>query len=580
MTDLRLEYPRPQFVRPDWLCLNGQWQFEIDFGCEGENRRYFERETLKDEITVPYCPESELSGIGYKGFMNCVWYRKEVTLPDSFKDKRTILHIGAIDYHAKLWVNGKYAASHKGGYTPFDADITDFIEGDHVTLTLCAYDDNRSGKQPSGKQSMLYQSHGCFYTRTTGIWQSVWLEPVDAAHILRFRAYPDITTPSVSLHLDLTEACLGAVLTVEASFDGKPMGRAVTTVNSRTADVCLSLTEAHLWDLGQGNLYDLTFKLTRGDHLLDVVEAYFGLRQVGLDRKGMTLNGRYVFGRFVLDQGFYPDGIYTAPSDEALRMDVVNSMKLGFNGARLHEKIFEPRLLYWADKLGYMVWGEHGNWGMSVLDAGSVMNFLPEWLEAVERDFSHPSIIGWCPFNETWDEGGNRQCDDVLRLVYLATKAADKTRPCIDTSGNFHVVTDIFDVHDYEQDPVKFASYYEKIASDGIIRDQIERGSPGRQVYNRKLPVFMSEYGGIRWVEGDNEGWGYGNSVTTKEEFFARYKGLTDAILDNPSFMGFCYTQLYDVEQEMNGCMTYDRKFKFEPELFYAINTRKAAIEE
>lgn len=583
MVDLRLEYPRPQMVRRDWLCLNGSWGFEIDNGENGEGREFYLRDRLEREITVPYCPESILSGVHNTDYMNCVWYRKDIEIPASWQGKRILLHIGAVDYHAKLWVNGKYCASHRGGYVPFDADITDLLSDKDNYLSLCAYDHLREGNQPSGKQAHKFASSGCHYTRTTGIWQTVWLECVDAAHTQSFKVFPDIASSSVSVQLNLSQEAQGAQLELLASYKGKPMGEASTTVNSNCVTLGLSLAESHLWDIGKGELYDLSIVLKKNGVACDEVSAYFGLREVALDKKGMKLNGRRVFGRWVLDQGFYPDGIYTAPSDAALKADIEYSMQLGFNGARLHEKVFEPRFLYWADVLGYPVWGEHANWGLDHSRPESVMNFLPEWLEAVERDFSHPSIIGWCPFNETWDVNRRKQYDDVLRTVYLATKAVDKTRPCIDTSGNFHVITDIFDVHDYEQDPALFEGYYDKIGSEGIVLDQCERrqGWKGRQKYDRKTPVFMSEYGGIKWT-GDPEsaGWGYGNAVKTEEEFLARYKGLTDALLNNPDMMGFCYTQLYDVEQEVNGLMTYERKFKFDPAVIYAINTAKAAIED
>lgn len=581
MVDLRTEYPRPQFVRPEWLCLNGTWEFEIDRSESGEERRFYERPFLDGTITVPYCPESVLSGVHDTDFMNCVWYRKVLTLPDSFLGKRVLLHIGAVDYYAKLWVNGRYVSEHKGGYVPFDVDITDFLTDGETVLTVCAYDHLRDHRQPSGKQSSKHSSYGCYYTRTTGIWQSIWLEPVSEARIHSFKAYPDCSAPAVDLQFQLTEQALGCRVSVRALYGGRPVGEGETVVASRAAQVHIPLRETHLWEAGKGDLYDLEFILSRDGAVQDSVVAYFGLRQVGLDRKGMTLNGRHIFGRWVLDQGFYPDGIYTAPSDQALKEDILNSMKLGFNGARLHEKVFEPRFLYWADRLGYLVWGEHANWGLDVSRPDAIGNFLPEWLAAMERDFSHSSIIGWCPLNETWDTEGRPQCDEVLRLTYLATKAADPTRPVIDTSGNFHVQTDIFDVHDYEQDPEKFASYYARV-SEGIVNDQCERNpkTANRQKYDRSLPVFMSEYGGIKWSPDSENGWGYGNSVTTEEEFFARYQGLTDALLDHPDIMGFCYTQLYDVEQEQNGLMTYDRKFKFDPARFYSINTRKAAIED
>ncbi|HWT73117.1 MAG TPA: glycoside hydrolase family 2 TIM barrel-domain containing protein, partial [Mobilitalea sp.] len=334
----------------------------------------------------------------------------------------------------------------------------------------------------------------------------------------------------------------------------------------------LALNEIHLWGIGEGNLYDL--ELIFED---DKVKSYFGLREIKMEGMKCLLNGKSIFQRLVLDQGFYPDGIYTAPSEEALIKDIKLSLDMGFYGARLHEKVFEPRFLYHCDKLGYIVWGEHANWGLDLSNPNSLFSFLPEWLEALERDFNHPSIIGWCPFNETWDYDGRKQLDDILRIVYLTTKQFDTTRPCIDTSGNFHVLTDIYDLHDYEQDARKFQTHYEGLITGGSFRDEHE----GRQHYTKDLPVFISEYGGIKWdVNDSSNGWGYGEAPKTSDEFLFRYDGLTSTLLDNPNICAFCYTQLYDVEQEKNGLYTYERQAKFDPTVIKAINTRKAAIED
>lgn len=252
-------------------------------------------------------------------------------------------------------------------------------------------------------------------------------------------------------------------------------------------------------------------------------------------------------------------------------------MGLGFNGARMHEKIFEQRYIYWADKLGYLVWGEHANWGLDITTSKGLEVFLPEWLESLERDYNSPSIVGWCPFNETWDADGTKQDNEVLRIVYNVTKAIDPTRPVIDTSGNFHVVTDIFDVHDYEQDTKKFATSYESMKNGGDVFVT----HPDRQKYEGQ-PYFVSEYGGIWWNpnQTDNNAWGYGNRPKSQEEFIKRYDGLTSCLLNNPNICAFCYTQLYDVEQEVNGLYTYDRKEKFNPEVIKKINSQIAAIEK
>ena len=576
----RAEYPRPQLVRDCWINLNGTWEFEIDNGNSGKDREFYKRKTLNDKIIVPFCPESKLSGIGNTDFINCVWYRRDIDIPSEwFKNgKRIILHFGAVDYKATVYVNGKEAISHFGGYTPFSADITDLLntnEGNYITV--CAEDNLRGWNQPSGKQSSNYNSYGCFYTRTTGIWQTVWMECVSPAHIKNIRYTADINKGDVLAQFYVTNAAVGAELSIKTNFNGIETGEASVKIMSSEPFVTVSLSELHLWDIGKGNLYDTVVEIKKDGKVLDSVSGYFGMRSVALKDNKFYLNGRKVFGRWVLDQGFYPDGIYTAPNDEALKNDIECSMKLGFNGARLHQKVFEPRFLYWADKLGYTVWGEHANWGLDVTKESALIHFLPEWLEALERDYSHPSIIGWCPFNETWDNNGTRQCNEVIKTVYEFTKAQDKTRPCIDTSGNYHVVTDIFDVHDYEQDPAKFEEYY-KDAKNGIVKDQIYRADPKRQTY-RGEPLFMSEYGGIRKSD-KKEGWGYDVAPENDSELVERYEKLTNILLDNDAFMGFCYTQLYDVEQEVNGLMTYERKFKFDPDIFYKINTRKAKSEE
>ncbi len=561
----RNEYPRPQLVRQEWLNLNGPWDYTEDNAMNGRELAYYKKDSFDRTITVPFCPESVLSGIGDVDFKTCVWYRKAIDIPADWSGKRVILHFGAVDYLATVWVNGNYVGNHKGGFTPFSFDITDYLVKDGNYITLSAYDDVRHGNQPIGKQCQGYYSAGCSYTRTTGIWQTVWMEPVNPAHIEKIKIKTTIEPARADITLTLSKEAIGKTVTATAAYEGKEVGKASVTVNGMTATISLPLSETHLWEVGQGRLYDLSIDLEKDDS----VTSYFGLREVTLGKRAFLLNGKSVFGRWVLDQGFYPDGIFTAPSDEALKNDILYSQKLGFNGARLHQKIFEPRFLYWADRLGYLVWGEHGNWGLRIHEGESVYNFLPEWMESVERDYSHPSIIGWCPFNETWDHNGHRQDDRILKLVYDMTKAADDTRPVIDTSGNFHVKTDIFDIHEYDQNPVTFKEHL----GSGIFvtfRD--------RQRYEDQ-PFFVSEYGGIKWSERD-DGWGYGDAPKTEEEFLARYQALTETLLDNPECCAFCYTQLYDIEQEQNGLLTYDRKFKFDPEIIYAINTKKAAIED
>ena len=568
----RTEHPKPQFQRDNWMNLNGPWQFEIDHGNSGEARGMYDPAIqLSRTINVPFCPESKLSGVEYKDFMYSVWYKRSVNLTEEQIQGRVVLHFGAVDYLATVYVNGKTVGTHKGGYVSFAFDITDYVvEGENV-ITLHAEDDTRNRLIPYGKQCPLYYSAGCSYTRTTGIWQTVWLEFTPKTYIKKVKFYPDADAGNgaLSVHPELVGK---GNFTVQASFEGKPMGT-VTLANVQGYVVAtLELAEKHLWELGKGGLYDLT--LTFGE---DTVNSYFGLRSILYTDKKFYLNGKSVFQRSILDQGCYPDGVYTAPSDEELIADIDRSMAMGFNGARLHEKVFEERFLYHADRKCYLVWGEYPNWGLDHSYSDAIYGILPEWLEEVDRDFNHPSIIGWCPFNETWDKNDRKQFDDLLALVYQATKSADPTRPCIDTSGNFHVATDVYDLHDYTQDVEEFAKHYADITEeDGL---NFHSSFKNRQKYDRKLPFFLSEYGGIRWTE-DQAGWGYGQAPQSAEEFLNRLKGLTDVLLDNPHIMGLCYTQLTDVEQEQNGLYTYDRKPKFDPALIYPIFARKAAIED
>ena len=566
----RAEHPKPQFERANWLNLNGPWAFEIDHGNSGLARGLNKADaTLSQTIQVPFCPESKLSGIGYTDFMNSVWYQRNVTLTADQLQGRVVLHFGAVDYLTTVYINGIQCGTHKGGYVSFSFDVTEYVqEGDNV-ITVHAEDDTRGRLIPSGKQSSQYHSYGCFYTRTTGIWQTVWMEFTPKTYIQKVKYYTDVDNCTLTVHADLEGK---GDFSVSASYNGEPMGETSYYFAGGKTIATLKLKEAHLWEVGKGGLYDLELKFGE-----DVVKSYFGLRSIRYTDYKFLLNGKSVFQRLILDQGFYPDGIYTAPSDEELAADVDRSMAMGFNGARLHEKVFEERFLYHCDRKGYLVWGEYPNWGLNVTYPDSIYGILPEWLEEVERDFNHPAIIGWCPFNETWDENGSRQFDDVLALVYRATKSADQTRPCIDTSGNFHVMTDIYDLHDYQQNPEIFKSYYCDFDKDFTLRTP--NAFADRQVYDKKLPFFISEYGGIRWTE-DQSGWGYGEAPKTREEFLSRLKGLTDVILDSKKMFGLCYTQLTDVEQEQNGLYTYDRKAKFPAEEIYPIFSRKAAIED
>ncbi len=559
----RIEHPFPQFERENWLNLNGEWQFEYDHSVSGTERGLFNAESLSGKITVPFCPESKLSGIGNTDFSRCVWYKRKVTLPESFAGNRTILHIGACDYMTTVWVNGSEAGTHFGGYISFSFEITKYLKEGENDITIRAFDDHRTGTQPAGKQCAQFASHGCMYTRTTGIWQTVWLESVPESRIISAKYY---TKTDGTVRIDaVTDRAFGLDLTAEAFYGGEKVASGCVKVTGEHAEIVLKIDNPRLWAPGEPNLYDLTLRLGR-----DEVKSYFGIREISVRDHRFYVNGKSVFGRFILDQGFYPDGIYTAPTDEALKNDIEMSMACGYNGARLHQKIFEPRFLYHADRLGYMVWGEHANWNLDISRPEAWKGFVSEWREEVERDFNHPALIGWCPFNETQQN----QDGDLLRFVYSLTKSLDPTRPVIDTSGWFHVkgYCDMYDCHDYEQNPAVFKEKYDKLMTGEEIGDWTGPYPPEL--------CFVSEFGGTWWSPGVKGGWGYGASPADMEEFLTRYEGLVSALLNNDKICAFCYTQLTDVEQEQNGLYTYDRRAKFPVDVLKRITSARSVVED
>lgn len=572
----RPEHPRPDFRRENWLNLNGRWEFEIDEAGNGEERGLVTGMTLKQSIVVPFCPESKLSGIGQTDFMKDIWYRRVFRLPTGMRGKRILLHFGAVDWHARVWVNGKFAGEHRGGYVPFTFDVTDHLTASENEIVVHAHDDTRSGLQATGKQAHSRYSEGCVYTRTTGIWQTVWLEAVGSAYLKSMTLTPDLDGGRLLFQGWVEGAARGTTLRLRAYAGGKLVGEETVPANWRATHAVLKLSTVKPWQPGKPFLYDLVVEVLRNGRATDAVHSYFGLRKVTIEGNRFLINDKPVFQRLVLDQGFYPDGIYTAPSDADLRRDIELSLAAGFNGARLHQKVFEPRFLYWADKLGYIVWGEYPSWGVDLTNQTAIAHVADEWRTVLERDRNHPSIVGWCPLNET----GAGEGVAAAQLILGLTQAVDPTRPYLDTSGYVHLDprTDVYDSHDYEQNPAAFRGRFATFSLTGT-GPWNNNATDARSTY-RGQPYFVSEYGGIRLRtdrETGTEGWGYGQA--NLEEFLQRYKGLTDALLDNPNMFGFCYTQLTDVEQEQNGIYFYDRRSKYDPALVRAINARAAAYE-
>lgn len=575
----RPEYPRPQFERTDWVNLNGQWTFEMDFGSSGEQRGWTNTKGLSKKITVPFCPESELSGIGYTDFIPCVWYQRDINIPAEWNGKKILLHFGAADYETKVYVDGKMVGEHKGSGSSFNFDITSYVKaGQQANLVVRVYDNLRGGMQPGGKQCTALYSAGCSYTRVTGIWQTVWMEAVNEQALKNVFAIPDIDQQQLVVRPEFYNEGNNNTLTVEVK-DGKKTVAKRTSQASNQSTIVLPIKNAHLWSPEDPYLYDVkyTVKNAQGE-VIDEVSSYMGMRKVHISGGYFYLNNKPYFQRLVLDQGYYPDGIWTAPSDEALRQDIEMSKAVGFNGARLHQKVFEERYYYWADKLGYLTWGEEASWVLNINNELAVRNFLTEWAEIVVRDRNHPSLVTWTPLNETW----NATPGVYVRFVndlYALTKAIDPTRPINDASGDSHVKTDIWSVHDYTREP-------DKLIANHTIKAGVEpyRNMKGKDFLSNYAgqPYMVDEFGGLPWIPKEERAnsWGYGANIDTVEEFYSILEKEIDALKACKHVVGFCYTQITDVEQEKNGIYYYNRKPKFDTARVKAIFEKIPSIIE
>ena len=575
----------PQFHRANWISLNGTWSFLID--PQDQPGDHTAGDGFDRQITVPFCPESRLSGIGHTDFMESVWYRRTISLPADWVGHRTLLHFGAVDWSAHVYLDGRLIGEHFGGSTRFHFDITDHVTpGRDHTLVVHARDHQRAGTQPAGKQSAQPESFGCYYTRTTGIWQPVWLERTGASYLRDARIVPDLDAGRFLITPEVARSTGALQFRVIASTADGAAGEATGPVLPG-APLSLSLVEPRPWSPEDPHLYDLTLQLLAADGtILDEVASYAGLRSVTVGGDELLLNGKPRFLRLVLDQGFYPDGIWTAPSDDDLRRDIELSMAMGFNGARLHQKVFEPRWHYWADRLGYLTWGEAASWGFDVNGAAGARNFLTEWQDIVRQCRNHPSIIAWTPHTETDHRHGR---DDqpmteahrrLVRDSATLTRHLDPTRPVNDSSGWVHQDTDLWTSHCYDQDPTALRT---RLAP----HPDVYRNAPAKEPAYAGQPYYLDEFGGAAWSpdtdfasRGTHDGrgfnaisepWGYGEAPQSSEEFVARVTAQVDAVLSIPHMRGYCYTQLTDVEQEQNGLLTYQREPKQPLEVYHRI---------
>lgn len=573
-------------TRSRWTNLGGAWSFAYDDANVGLDQGWQARTDVFDrEIIVPFPPESRASGIGDPSFHPYVWYRRTFQVSPEDRDGRLLLHFGAVDYRARVWVNGQLVATHQGGHTPFSADITAVLVEDEQTVVVRAEDQPKDLSQPRGKQDWEPQPHKIWYHRTTGIWQPVWLEPVPDISINRLRWMPDLDRGTLALHVRLSSAPARPLqLRVRLSLHGVELANDTSTLRQQevrrefgleSGDIAMS-RERTLWSPRFPNLIDAELELLDGDVVVDRVTSYAGLRSCGFADGRFMLNGRPSYLRMVLSQNYWPESHLAAPGEDALQREVELIKELGFNGVRIHQKVEDPRFLYWCDRLGLMVWGEMAN--AYTFSPDAVDQFTREWMEVLERDHNHPSIVAWVPLNESWGVP-NLERDEAQRAyvqgLYHLTKAIDPSRPTIGNDGWEHIVGDVWGIHDYALDGATLRDRYGTLeALERTIREVRPhyRTIAFPDTKRTGEPVMLTEFGGISYTPVAGEHWhGYG-TVESPEAFLAKYEELIAAILESPIIAGFCYTQLTDTVQETNGLLAEDRTPKLDPAAIRAVN--------
>jgi beta-galactosidase/beta-glucuronidase len=566
-------YPRPQLRREGWISLNGAWDFALD-----NDAAWAEPGTVSwsQTIKVPFSPETRASGVNEDGYFRVVWYRHSFNRPELAPGQRLLLHFGAVDYNAEVWVNGIKVCSHQGGYTPFHADITDVLkETGAQEIIVRAEDDPLDLAKPRGKQDWKPQSHSIWYPRTTGIWQTVWLEPVPASYIAVLRWTANLTRWEIGL-----EALIGGArqegLRLAVSLHVRDLVLAKDSYSVVAGEVHRQIALSDpgiddsrnelLWSPSSPTIIDVDLELQDQDGaVIDRVESYTALRVLSVQGDRFILNGRPLLLQLVLDQGYWPESGLTAPNDSALLKDVLLAKDLGFNGVRKHQKVEDPRYLYWADHAGLLVWEEMPS--AYRYTKRSIERLTREWMEVLDRDISHPCIVAWVPLNESWgvpdlpDSAAQR---NYVQALYHLTKTLDPMRPVIGNDGWESVATDILGIHDYDSQPERIAKRY---GQDDVESHLFSRERPGGRmlVLGGKAetcqPIVLSEFGGIALSTAKNNIWGY-SRCDTPEELLQRYRALLEAVHSIPRLAGFCYTQFADTYQEANGLLFANREPK------------------
>ncbi|TFD85444.1 glycoside hydrolase family 2 [Cryobacterium lactosi] len=596
-------YPRPQLVRPSWAELSGEWGFAFDDADIGLTARWFADPQFDRKIQVPFPFESAASGIQDTGFHKVAWYSRtfdDIDLAEAgfFAGQRLHVRFGAVDYRASVWVDGTFLGQHEGGHTPFSFDITDAVVSglSEHTIVVRAEDDPLDVTQPRGKQDWRVDPHSIWYHRTSGIWQPVWLESTNPLAVTLVHWVPDLPNASVRVRVDLSRRpAPGTTVSLSLSFDGVPLSDTTVAVTATTQSFTLAVPvqmngqayEELLWTPESPRLIDATLTVRTGStsHVqgtaVDVVHSYLGLRSAAVARGRFLLNDRPYYVRSVLQQGYWPESHLASPSPEALRRDVELIKELGFNATRVHQKIEDPRFLYWTDRLGLLVWGETP--GAFEFGATAVQRMLAEWTEVIERDLSHPSLVTWVPLNESWGVqhiAHNPAQQNYARALAALTRTLDPSRPVISNDGWEHIDSDILSVHDYESSgDILRERYSDEHAKHALLGDLGPAGRrlllPGQEIGER--PVMLTEFGGISFATQytDSDAWGY-SSAQTADDFLERMDAVVSAVHTSAFLAGFCYTQLTDTLQETNGLLDENRMPKAPMRHLRAIVTQSA----
>jgi beta-galactosidase/beta-glucuronidase len=574
------KYPRPQFVRDGWMNLNGVWDFEFDDADAGEKERWFSQGSFTRKINVPFVFESKASLIGDTSRHDNVWYRRNFILTGEFAHRRVVLNFQGVDYVAKVWVNGVFIGSHKGAYTKFSFDISNAVHEGENTVTVKA-EDSYSCRQPRGKQKWADEKYLCWYTQSTGIWKTVWLEFTSDACIEDVKMTPYIDDVAVEFEYNVRSGgSKDLTLKTEITFAGLKIREFTVSAGGGPlkyrADIYSDAVtyKCMPWTPATPNLYDVKFTLFDGGKPVDEVCSYFGMRKINVSGGRVWLNNSELYQKLILEQGYWEDTLLTAPDEDAIIKDIELTKKMGFNGMRIHQKIEDDRFLYECDRMGMLTYAEMP----SAYEFSDDMqeDFACQWAEVVRQQHNHPSIIAWVPFNESWGVPtirADKKQQSFTQAMYYLTKALDGTRPVITNDGWEHTISDMLTIHDYEQ-------YADKLAARYADREAVVSGR-SQSSSNKRLfadgfgdmgqPMLISEFGGIAF-DGDS-GWGYGDHASNKDEFVKRFTEVVCAIKDNPSVMGYCYTQLTDVQQEVNGLLTVDRQPKVPIDQIAAANS-------